>query len=261
MDRFLDYKSGRVCYSVQGEGLTVVLLHGFLEDKSIWLDLANELTDQYCVISIDLAGHGQSSNLSDVHSMIDMAQVVKHVLSELNIDKAIVAGHSMGGYVSLALAELYPELINGLALINSTPYPDTEVKKINRLRAVEAVEHNMKNFVSLAIPQLFAEGNRKKYADDIEALKEKAFQMDENGITAALKGMKDRPARDHLLRDGGFPVLLIVGQEDNVVDVNQLKELDTYDNIKVVELGGGHMSYIESLNDLSYHFTHFIENL
>ncbi|MBT8259382.1 MAG: alpha/beta hydrolase [Bacteroidia bacterium] len=255
------FKDGFIQFQVSGSGDPLVLLHGFLEDLSIWNKMINGLVSEYKIVTIDLPGHGKSSCFDDVHSMEDMAEAVKAVLDELQLEKIIIAGHSMGGYVALAFAEIYPEFIIGLALINSTPYPDSEEKKLNRMRAVEAVEYNLKNFVSLSIPQLFAPENRTRLKDNIAALKDKAILMKQEGITAALKGMKDRPSRVQLIKNGSFPTLIVFGREDSVVDIERLKKLDSIDEVTVVELEGGHMSYLEALNDLSYYFMRFIENL
>ena len=257
----IDFRGATINYQISGSGKNIVLLHGFLEDKSIWDELICKINTPCRTIAIDLPGHGGSTNFSNVHSMSDMADAVKAVLDHHGIEKVVIAGHSMGGYVSLAFAECYPESILGLALINSTPFPDSPEKKINRDRAVEAVKHNVVNFISLSIPLLFAENNRKIYKNQIKELKKKAGHMSISNINAALKGMKDRPSRDHVIINARFPVLIALGIEDTVVDITSLKDLNSHPHIEVIEMQGGHMSFIESLNDLSYHFMHFIEKL
>ena len=102
------YKNTKISYSDIGKGTTIVLLHGFLENKNMWQKFVTDLSPKYRVITIDLLGHGESECLGYVHSMEDNADVVHAVLSELRIRKAIFVGHSMGGYVALAFAELYP---------------------------------------------------------------------------------------------------------------------------------------------------------
>jgi pimeloyl-ACP methyl ester carboxylesterase len=117
------------------------------------------------VITIDLLGHGETECLGYVHTMEDNADAVHSVLSELAYVNQLV-GHSMGGYVALAFAELYPEYVKGL--LNSTARADSEERKQNRDRAIKAVKHSFINFISLSIANLFSEGNRERLVDEIE---------------------------------------------------------------------------------------------
>ena len=121
------------------------------------------MSEKHRVIRIDLLGHGQTENQNEVHSMEDQAALVKAVLEELGIDKYTVIGHSMGGYIALALAEIYPEDLKGLCLMNSTSMADSDEKKLNRDRAVEAVENNHRSFIRIAIPGLFAPKSRDRF--------------------------------------------------------------------------------------------------
>jgi pimeloyl-ACP methyl ester carboxylesterase len=105
------YKNTAVSYSDIGKGSTVVLLHGFLENKTMWKDLVPNLSKKNRVLSIDLLGHGETESLGYVHSMEENAEIVKAVLSHLKIRKAVIIGHSMGGYVALAFAEMFPTYI------------------------------------------------------------------------------------------------------------------------------------------------------
>ena len=165
------YKNTAISYSDIGTGTAVVLLHGFLENKTMWKDLAPKLAEKNRVISIDLLGHGDSDCLGYVHSMEENAEIVKAVLSNLKIRKTIIIGHSMGGYVALALAELYPQFIKGLVLLNSTAKEDSEERKLNRDRAIKAVKQNYINFVRMSIVNLFSENNRDRLENEIEKVK------------------------------------------------------------------------------------------
>ncbi|MEG0187084.1 MAG: alpha/beta fold hydrolase, partial [Algoriella sp.] len=107
-------------YEVEGEGKSIVFLHGFLENHSIWNNLRDDLKDQYQIIKLDLPGHGNSKTYKEENTMEEMADEVITVLDELNIDKATFVGHSMGGYVATALADLYPERTENIVLLNSS---------------------------------------------------------------------------------------------------------------------------------------------
>nr|MBF6607516.1 alpha/beta hydrolase [Flavobacterium sp.] len=148
---FISIKQTRIAYSISGQGTALVLLHGFLENRWMWDYFVQQFAKKYRVITVDLLGHGESESRGYVHSMEDNADVVHAVLSELRIRKCIIAGHSMGGYVALAFAELYPDLMKGLMLLNSTSRADSDEKKTNRDRAIKAVKQNHTNFVRLSI--------------------------------------------------------------------------------------------------------------
>jgi pimeloyl-ACP methyl ester carboxylesterase len=106
--RTTNFKNTKISYTDQGKGNAVVLLHGFLENCTMWNYLAPVLAKKNRVICIDLLGHGQTDCLGYIHSMEDMADAIHQVITELKIRKAVFVGHSMGGYVALAVAELYP---------------------------------------------------------------------------------------------------------------------------------------------------------
>lgn len=116
----LAYKNININYTDTGKGTAIVLLHGFLENQTMWNSFLPELTKKYRVITVDQLGHGETGCLGYIHTMEDMADAVHAVLQELRIRKVILVGHSMGGYVSLAFAELYPDMVKGIVLQNSS---------------------------------------------------------------------------------------------------------------------------------------------
>jgi pimeloyl-ACP methyl ester carboxylesterase len=149
-----------VHFTVEGDGPVVVLLHGFLEDSSIYDEMAKILAISYRVVCIDLPGHGLSGVVGYRHSMEDMASAVRQVLDTLGVDSCTLVGHSMGGYVALAFAELFPMKTDGLVLFHSTALADSETKLKDRERAIAVVRKNAEAFVRSSIPMLFAEDSR-----------------------------------------------------------------------------------------------------
>lgn len=249
MKTFL-YKNTKISYTDSGEGTAIVLLHGFLENKKMWQEYATLFSKNYRVITIDLLGHGETDCLGYVHSMEDNANVVNEVLEHLNIQKAIIAGHSMGGYVGLAFAELYPKKIRKLVLLNSTSKEDNTEKKLNRTRAIKAVKQNYVNFVSLAIANLFSENNRTRLADEIEKVKIQALKTPLQGIVASLEGMKIRKDREGILKQNLFPTLLILGKKDPVLNYDESISQIKNTTAELVSFDDGHMSHIENKEEL-----------
>ncbi|WP_033959380.1 alpha/beta fold hydrolase [Psychroserpens jangbogonensis] len=255
----LEYKGSQIFYTDEGQGDPIVLLHGFLENSTMWQSLLPYLTASCRVICIDLLGHGQTECLGYIHTMEDMAEAVKTVIDELKIESCTLIGHSMGGYVSLAFSEKHSGLINGLCLMNSSALEDNAERKTNRDRAIEAVKTNHKTFVSMSIANLFAPDNRERFAKDIELVKLEALKTPLQGIIAALEGMKIRPNREFILQNTTFKKMMIIGREDPVLEYNTLIN-QTYDsNVEIVEFPDGHMSHIENMNELTYKIKRFIE--
>ena len=255
------YKNTAISYSDIGTGTAVVLLHGFLENKTMWKDLAPKLAEKNRVISIDLLGHGVSDCLGYVHSMEENAEIVKAVLSNLKIRKTIIIGHSMGGYVALAFAELYPQFIKGLVLLNSTAKEDSEERKLNRDRAIKAVKQNYINFVRMSIVNLFSENNRDRLENEIEKVKLEALKTPLQGIIASLEGMKIRKDRQFILKESNFPKMLILGKKDGVLIYNENMTQIKNTNAELITFPDGHMSHIENKMDLEKVVLRFLKGI
>ena len=244
--KVLFYKNTAVHYIDIGKGAAVVLLHGFLENQSMWSHFIPELSQRNRVITVDLLGHGATECLGYVHTMEDQADMVHAVLAELKIRKAVFVGHSMGGYVALAFAELFPEFMKGLILMNSTSRADSEERKTNRDRAIKTVKKDYTSFVRLSIANLFSEENRTKLVDEVEKVKLEALKTPAQGIIAALEGMKMRKDREVLLHVTTFPKMLILGKKDGVLNydenTNQIENTD----VQLLSFPDGHMSHIEN---------------
>ena len=255
------YKNTTISYSDTGKGSAVVLLHGFLENQTMWKDLAPILSQKNRVITIDLLGHGATECLGYIHSMEDNAEIVKAVLSHLRIRKAIFVGHSMGGYVALAFAELNPATIKGLVLLNSTSKEDSEERKHNRDRAIKAVKQNYVNFVRLSIANLFSENNRERLEKKIENVKIEALKTPLQGIVASLEGMKIRKDRGFILHESGFPKLLILGIKDGVlIYKDNLTQIENT-NTELITFPDGHMSHIENKAELEKTLLGFLRGI
>jgi len=255
----LDYKGTTIYYEQIGKGNTVVLLHGFLESRTMWNDLILNISKSYNVVCVDLLGHGQTGCIGYIHTMEQMAEAVEAVLNHLKVMKATFIGHSMGGYVALAYAELFPEKVKGLCLMNSTASDDSPEKKQNRDRAIEALKQNHKTFIRLSIANLFRPKNRIIFSKEIQHLKKEALQFPIQGIIAALEGMKIRKNRVQSFRDAGYKKMMIIGHKDPALQYETLIDQVKGSDIKLVEFPDGHMSYIENKEENTYNIMHFIE--
>lgn len=255
----LEHKNIPVFYTDQGSGRAVVLLHGFLETASIWKDVVELVEHRHRIITIDLLGHGQTGCLGYIHTMEMMAEAVISVLDHLKVENFFAIGHSMGGYVALALAEAYPKRIEGLCLMNSTPFADSHDRQTNRDRAIRAVKHNPLTFIRMSIANLFDPHNKIQFTDEIESIMLEAMALPVQGIVAALEGMKVRKDRSKVLTELKVPKLAILGRHDPVLDYDTLRPQLEALHIMIAPMDGGHMSYIETKKEITYIFSHFIE--
>ncbi len=240
-------------------GSVVVLLHGFLENNSMWNKIIPKLSKNNRVITIDLLGHGKTENLSYVHTMEEQAQMIKAILNSLKLRRYIIIGHSLGGYVALAFAELFPKNIKKLVLMNSTALADTPEKKRNRDRAIKMVKQNKDTFIKIAIPNLFTEKSKILYKKEINFIKKESLKTSLQGIIASLEGMKIRKERTFILQNNSFNKLFIIGRKDPLLDYNTLIQQTNATNTQIAIFSNGHMSHIENYNELVTSITDFIK--
>ena len=258
MSNFLDYKNNKIHYSDVGNGSAVVLLHGFLEDISMWNNLQKILKATNRVICIDLLGHGKTDCFSDVSSMEDMAATIKFVLEDLKINSATFIGHSMGGYVALAFTEAFPEIVNGLCLMNSTTKEDSEERKKNRIRAIKMAKTNYEALVSMSINNLFGAETRSKFLPLIEESKRIALQVSSKAYIACSEGMRIRKNRMHVLSAAKFKTLIIAGKKDAVLSHTSIVDEAKKTNTSLESFSNGHMSHIENPLELATVIKNFI---
>lgn len=244
------YKGSTIHYTSTGKGTALVLMHGFLENQRMWETLVPEWSTKYRVITIDLLGHGQSDNLGYIHTMEDQADMVIALLEHLRLRKAVFMGHSMGGYVALAIAELYPEMVKGIILLNSTSRADSPEKQIMRDRAVAAVKKDAKLFIEMSITNLFAEANRQAMQSTIAYVKTQAQKTPLQGIVAALEGMKIRNDREVILHFAPYPILFIAGLYDPIMPIENVREQIEGSKVQLLEVNSGHMAHLENTSEV-----------
>ena len=250
MSLFYNYKNIKVHYTSTGKGSAIILLHGFLENIKMWDEIIPELSKKNRVIAIDLFGHGKTENLGYVHTMDDQALMIRALLKDLNLRKVTLIGHSMGGYIALSFADLFPKNSKGICLLNSTAYADTDEKKKNRDRVIIAVKQNYKTFIRISIPLLFSEANRDLLKKEIKTTITEALNTSKQGVIASLEGMKVRDDKTHVLQNENIKKLLILGENDPVLNFNtHIKQIKNT-NTKWHKLSDGHMSHIERTVDV-----------
>ncbi len=260
MKKRLKFREGEVVYYDKGEGEAIIFLHGYLETSLVWDELSGSLSRSYRTISVDMPGHGESSVFGGEHSMSFMAEAVKNVMNAEGIDKAMLVGHSMGGYVALAFVEKYPSRLYAYCLFHSHPFADTNEVIANRKREIKIVESGKKDIIyPVNIPRMFADFNTEKFKKEVERNKKIAAGITAEGIIAVINGMISRPSRIDILKKGVVPLLIIAGEYDNYIpfeELNNWLKLPANAELLVLE-ESGHMGFIEEKEKTQSAIMHF----
>lgn len=240
----------------------LVLLHGFAEDSSIWDRQKEYLKDKYHLIIPDLPGSGNAPLTSDT-SMEGLAATVKARLDAENIEQCIMVGHSMGGYVTLAFAELYPDRLKAIGLFHSTSYPDTEEKKAARRKSIEFIQKNgAAPFIRQSTPNLFSEKSRNEHPQWVSDLIRRYSNFNPDALIRYYEAMILRPDRSHVLNNFSRPVLFIIGRQDGAVPLKaslQQCHMPSIAYIHILE-DAGHMGMIEAGDKAGHILDNFLKD-
>lgn len=249
MEKLYNYNGNTVSYNDIGQGQVVVLLHGFGEDSCIWNNLVENLSKEYRVIIPDLPGSGKSGMLnSDKAEIEDYSTCMMKLLENEKIVKCILLGHSMGGYITLAFAEKYAALLCGFGLIHSTAFADNEDKKENRRKSIQFLkENNSFAFLKTSIPNLFSEKTKKESVGIITSLIKRGESFSSESLIQYCRAMMNRPDRTNVLSTTKLPVMMIIGEEDKAVPMEDVLKQVHLPAIVLVHIltDVGHMGMLE----------------
>jgi pimeloyl-ACP methyl ester carboxylesterase len=250
-------------YSDTGAGTPVILLHGFMESRNMWDELSNRLNADYRVLCPNLPGFGNTPLPKDPITIDLLALAIKNWLHHLNINKCVLMGHSLGGYITLSFAEQFPESLLGFGLIHSTAYADSEEKKHNRDKMVRFIKkYGVQKFVPEFIPLLFHQSGEKIQNIIDELVAESIEIKDECVINYAL-AMKNRPDRTHLLKKQNTPILFVAGENDSLMSKNDLlaqsRNLDP--EFVIMLKKSGHMGMFEEQDQFYMAIAGFLRSI
>jgi pimeloyl-ACP methyl ester carboxylesterase len=230
----------------KGTGQPLVLIHGFCETARMWTDFADRLSDEFRVICPDLPGIGDSPISGDQISLEEVAVILEEWMETNNIQNPIVIGHSLGGYVTLALLELMGSRLKAVGLFHSSAFADAADKKDTRNRAIVFLKKNgVDKFVTSFVPPLFPEDRREELGQEIDQAIEDAKRSTLDGLVAFTGAMRDRKDRLEVLKNYSGPKLLIAGTEDGAVKLEASRaQKHAFSHYYELE-GVGHMGMIE----------------
>lgn len=241
---------GRIelAYEVAGDGLPVVLLHGFPFNRTLWREQVEALRERFKVITVDLRGHGETQATEAPATMEDMAGDVAALLDSLGLARVVLGGLSMGGYVALAFYQLFPERVRALLLADTRPQADTDEARLNREEtAARVLQAGMVTIADAMLPKLLAPATHAEQPQIVQRVREMILQTDPQGAVSALRGMAVRRDQTELLRRIDCPVLIIVGSLDAITppaDAEFMRGEIRGSRLEVIE-GAGHVSNVE----------------
>ncbi|MDX5478077.1 alpha/beta fold hydrolase [Fontibacter flavus] len=235
-----------IAYTQTGSGPALILIHGFCESKEMWKTFVDELSTNFTVYCPDLPGFGESP-LAEPHISLEEAVVSLHEwMEEQGISQPIVIGHSLGGYVALALAELMGHGLKAIGLFHSTAFSDDEEKKHTRNKTIQFIKkHGVDKFVESFVPPLFSEQHRAEQADQIAELIQFGKKSSKNGMIAFTAAMRERKDRFELWKTFPFPKLMIAGELDAAVKIEASRKHKPYATHYHELIGTGHMGMFE----------------
>jgi pimeloyl-ACP methyl ester carboxylesterase len=230
----------------KGQGPALLFLHGFCESGEMWRHLADSLSTQYRVLCPDLPGFGASPIIHPITCLEDVAEQLEGWIDAHQIKNPIVLGHSLGGYVALALLERMGDRIQAIGLLHSTAYADDLEKKEMRNRVLTFLKkHGAAKFVSSFVPQLFPEHRREELADAMAHAIEDGQRSSLEGLLAYTVAMRDRQDRIATLQQFAGSKLLLAGTLDGSVKIESSRaQQGAYTHYIELE-GVGHLGMVE----------------
>ncbi len=265
MHQFITHHNISISYTDEGNGCAVVLLHGFGEDHEIFNKQLSALANRFRVVIPDLPGSGASPFAPEVCNNLEaLAGIIDELVNHLRLEKFVLLGHSMGGYLTLAYAEKYGQKLKAFGLLHSNAFADSEEKKAMRRKGMEFIANNgSHSFLKTSIPGLFSDAFQKEHADVVQALVEKGKGFSPESLIAYYEAMVARPERTNILRDAKCPVFFMIGEHDKAAPMQEVLKLVYLPGASDVHIlrNSAHMGMLEETDLFNAHLLHFLENV
>ena len=253
-----NYGIDELAYFDEGKGeQTILLIHGFGEDNTIWKNKIAFLSALYRIIAPNLPGvHCKPLALhhSQAPSIRMYVEVLHDLMHHLHIDQYFLIGHSMGGYIGLSFGDYYVNHVQGLMLFHSTTYEDNEAKKLSRMKVAEFIqEWGVSKFLETATPNLFGDAFKKSNPAAIQNVIDSGLGISPEAMIQFVFAMRNRKAMTHLLQQNNMPVWMIAGEADLAVTIQdsleQIKLLPSSNSLVLKEVG--HMGMLEATDQVN----------
>ena len=269
MNRQIKIEGKRIFYRVYGKGKPTMLLHGFGETGEVWNKQVEFLKDDFKLIVPDLPGTGESEMINDM-SIEGMSEVAKAIFDEEtdtgqgSRNDAVLIGHSMGGYITLAYVKKHMESLRGFGLFHSTAFPDNEEKKEVRRKAIEFIrKHGAFEFLKSSTPNLFSPTSKAEKSELIDVFIRGLHNFSAPVLVSYYEAMMQRPDTTDLLKATRLPVLFVIGKYDNAVPMQDtLKQVYLPEKSYIHMLHqSGHLGMIEEPSTSNQILKEFLDGI
>jgi 3-oxoadipate enol-lactonase len=242
----------------------VVLLHGFPFNRTLWRGQVESLSGARRVVAPDLRGHGETSLTEGPATMEEMAEDLAALLDEMEVERAVVGGLSMGGYVALAFMRAHPERVGALVLADTRAQADTDdARRTREETAQRALSAGMEPIADAMLPKLLAPATRERRPDVVARVREMILGTRPEGAAAALRGMAVRRDQTDLLGTINVPTLIVVGSEDAITPPSDSEAMRAkIEGSRLVKIeGAGHVSNVERPGEFDRALAEFLDGL
>jgi pimeloyl-ACP methyl ester carboxylesterase len=251
-------------YRDEGSGLPVVLIHAFPLNQTMWDEQVAALRHLCRAITLDLRGFGLSDAPPGVYEMEQMAADVRGLLSFLNVERAVITGLSMGGYTAFAFYRGYPDAVRAMVLADTRASADTHEARTRRIHSADRAEREGSGAIADEVaPALLGSTTKQKDPSIVEHVREMIRANSAQGIAGAQRGMAERRDSTYILPGIDVPVLIIVGDEDELTPLAEAESLRSgipHSRLRIIDKAG-HLSNVEQPEQFNEALVEFITEL
>jgi 3-oxoadipate enol-lactonase len=240
---------------------TIIFIHGFPLNKAMWNKQVGELKKNYRVIAYDIRGHGNSDAGDDDFSIELFVVDLLSLMDALKIDKAILCGLSMGGYIALNAIENYPERFNAIILCDTNCTDDVPEAKENRMKAIESVKvKGIEQYAEESLKKLFAPISFSNHIEEIAVVKEMIMKTPKQSLFKTLHALAERKETCTKLHEIMVPVLIMVGKEDEITPPDKALSMQEKIEGSIIHIldHAGHLSNMENSREFNKQLKEFI---
>jgi pimeloyl-ACP methyl ester carboxylesterase len=249
-------------YKKIGKGSqTLLLVHGFMSDGTVWDAVALALKDDFQIIIPDLDGYGNSSELQVYKTLKEFAFELKNILDSENIEKVTYIGHSMGGYIGLEFLEHFEPMLNHFVMLNSHIYTDSDERSTNRTKTIGFLQkYGSKLYVKESFRTLFSPEFAVNHSEIVAKMMENAHSYPVQTLINSCQAMIERKNHEQTIQNLRIPVHFLMGEVDSLIPLEEYKKMTLLNlNAKTQVLSkGGHMGMHENAEEV---VEYFLKNL
>ena len=255
-----------VSFSDEGpdDAPVIIFIHGFPFNKSMWNMQLEELKDDYRVIAYDIRGHGSSDSGNEDFSIELFVKDLLCLMDALKIDKTVLCGLSMGGYIALNAIENYPERFDALILSDTHCIADTPEAKGKRMKTIERIKKNgVDDYADESISNLFAPESFTTRGEEIAAVRKMIVKTSKQSLYKTLLALSVRKETCNKLPEIKVPVLIMVGKEDKITPPSAawlIHEKIQGSFLNIIE-HAGHLANMENPEDFNYQLKKFVSSV